>query len=133
MQSHRIELACVPVTKCGLGRRQDWFTIATAPGEWMTWESAKNLPNARADGLCSECQSKPSVTRDGRFCRKCLAAIVKELSPGPTRRYPAKPGDRGQHSGTHLIDRAERKADRDYWRLMSEGCRENGVRAMEGD
>jgi len=39
------------------------------------------IPEARPDGLCADCQKEIAVTRDGRFCRKCLKARVFELSP----------------------------------------------------
>lgn len=92
-----------------------------------------DLPDVRPDGFCAECGEKPAITTDGRFCRPCLKSLVRHLSPGPTRRYRAAPGLTARSSGTHLIDRAERAADRDYWMMTAQGSQENAVRAMEGD
>lgn len=85
-----------------------------------------NLPEPRSDGICAQCKDNDAVTRDGRFCRKCLKLLVEELSPGQTRKYPKEP------SGRHLIDWVESN-DRSYQRLVLRGSWENGIRAMEGD
>jgi len=39
------------------------------------------LPAPRADGKCVECGQKPAVTRDGRYCKKCLQKIIAHLTP----------------------------------------------------
>jgi hypothetical protein len=98
----------------------------------MSWPTIDNLPKARTDGNCTACERKPSITRDGRYCRQCLSALVRTLSPGKTRNYPTKPGSDGAHSGTHILTMREREADRPYWTLMNEGRFENAIRALEG-
>jgi hypothetical protein len=40
------------------------------------------LPMARADGICCRCNIAPAITRDRRFCQKCLRAFIREISPG---------------------------------------------------
>lgn len=99
----------------------------------MEWLSAKDLPDARDDGVCAECVQKPAITTDGRYCRKCLKTLVKQLSPGVTRNYVTGRGADGCHQGNVILDRAERHANRDYWALLAEGSQANAVRAMEGD
>jgi len=39
------------------------------------------LPSARSDGYCAECGKESAITKDGRFCRKCLKALVAKLTP----------------------------------------------------
>lgn len=36
---------------------------------------------ARVDGLCIDCQSKPVVTNDGKLCLKCLKQRIDEMNP----------------------------------------------------
>jgi len=40
-----------------------------------------NLPIAREDGLCCQCAARQAVTKDGRFCKKCLRALVVKMTP----------------------------------------------------
>lgn len=43
----------------------------------------KNLPDPRGDGQCYDCEAKPAVTADGRFCLKCLRRRIREETPDP--------------------------------------------------
>ena len=76
-------------------------------------EDPMNLPDPRPDGFCAECGTKPAVTTDGRFCRKCLTALVVKISPGAT-----------QHRSSGCM-----QAHDDFDPSPSG---ENAVRAMEG-
>jgi hypothetical protein len=98
----------------------------------MSWPTVDNLPDPRIDGTCAECTRKPSITRDGRYCRQCLSVLVRTISPGKTRLYPAKPGINSRSSGTHVLAAREKEADRPYWTLQAEGRFENAIRALEG-
>lgn len=40
-----------------------------------------NLPEARTDGICCDCLGKEAVTRDGRWCKRCLRARVEHDIP----------------------------------------------------
>lgn len=99
----------------------------------MAWPTPKTLPVARPDGVCVACSRKAADTIDGRYCAKCMRELVKDLSPGQTRRYHAERSERGRDSGTTILDRAERRENSDYWAWMHEGSRENAVKALEGD
>ena len=39
------------------------------------------LPEPRSDGLCAGCGRRRAVTRDRRYCRACLRAVVEDLTP----------------------------------------------------
>lgn len=39
------------------------------------------LPDPRGDGRCCTCESRQVITRDGRFCRRCLDAILDKDTP----------------------------------------------------
>ena len=43
----------------------------------------ENLPDPREDGLCIDCEIKNAVTRDNRFCKKCLRVRLFEDDPRP--------------------------------------------------
>ena len=42
------------------------------------------LPSPRPDGLCVDCVARDAVTRDRRYCKKCLNARIREEIPIPT-------------------------------------------------
>lgn len=39
------------------------------------------LPQPRSDGLCVDCEKRPSETNDGRFCRPCLRKRIDHENP----------------------------------------------------
>jgi hypothetical protein len=47
-----------------------------------SWPVVADLPDPRPDGRCARCERKEAVTRDGRFCKKCLHELVVRMSPG---------------------------------------------------
>jgi predicted amidophosphoribosyltransferase len=93
------------------------------------WQSSGQveLPKPRPDGVCCECNGAVAVTRDGRFCRRCLKSLVKQLSPGETRNYRQVP------TRQHLIDTGHYGADAAYHGGGMGGWHDNAIRAMEGD
>jgi hypothetical protein len=42
---------------------------------------AFELPDARLDGQCVDCEKKPAVTNDKRFCIRCLRKRIREANP----------------------------------------------------
>lgn len=38
-------------------------------------------PAPRSDGICCQCEKKPAITTDGRYCKKCLKSIITKLTP----------------------------------------------------
>lgn len=72
-----------------------------------------SLPDARADGRCVDCEKKPAVTRDNRFCRDCLCKRIDEDTPIPTKWSD----QRGRKSrDTHVLGgQAEMNTDGDNW------------------
>ena len=78
-----------------------------------------SLPDARRDGLCSDCLDKDAETRDGRFCKKCLKVRIIADNPGKTR-------------PTHLPPERRHSFVSDD-RREPNGSMENAIRIMEGD
>jgi hypothetical protein len=73
-------------------------------GQRITGENmntSSNLPETRADGRCVDCQHKPAVTTDRRFCLKCLRVRIrndnhidrKKPFSGAMRGYKARSTD----------------------------------------
>jgi len=61
------------------------------------------LPEPRGDGACCRCVKRPAVTNDGRFCKQCLGAIVREMTPSTrdlSRRGTDEIGRRARASQT---------------------------------
>jgi hypothetical protein len=40
-----------------------------------------DLPDVRTDGKCAGCTVRVAVTRDGRFCLRCLRSILPSTPP----------------------------------------------------
>ncbi len=68
-----------------------------------------NLPDAREDGNCCECGSRDVVTRDGRYCKRCLKKLVAGLSPIP--KQASDQIGRSQRSSNTLGGSAEMRED----------------------
>ena len=76
------------------------------------------LPEPRKDGKCCRCGNRFVVTRDGRFCKPCLSAVVREISPGSTR-----------HCGWNRT--SDHKAEKDWGEPSP--WESNNLRILEGD
>jgi hypothetical protein len=63
--------------------------------------NGSNLPEARCDGRCVDCEQNTAVTTDKRFCLKCLRARIrnenyidrKKPFSGAMRGYKARSTD----------------------------------------
>jgi hypothetical protein len=73
-----------------------------------------NLPEPRPDGKCAECVKAAAVTRDKRFCLKCLKRMI--AAENPIRWTPPRGSD-------HKQERAREDSP----------AREDAIRALEGD
>lgn len=73
-----------------------------------------DLCEPRDDGVCCSCGARRAVTRDGRFCKGCLARVVNGLTPdpgafpGPSSDPPADPRDSVDDPGGDWWDGAAR-------------------------
>ena len=88
-----------------------------APPSTGAWPAAPDLPDPRLDGMCAVCEKKEAVTRDGRFCAKCLKDLVVRMNPGSV--VPKGVGRTAEHK--------EARGD------VASPWDENNVRILEGD
>ena len=76
-----------------------------------------DLPDPRPDGRCCQCNWPFVVTTDGRFCHKCLTALIRQLNPN----YPdERKTESGIMDGRFFFDCEDREA-----------FQENAIRDLE--
>jgi hypothetical protein len=73
-----------------------------------------SLPAPRADGRCVDCEKEIAVTRDDRFCLRCLRKRIDDTTPAPVHSVFEQRGRKSRDTKV-LGGQAEMNTDGDNW------------------
>ena len=68
------------------------------------------LPEPRGDGKCCGCKRQKAITRDNRFCLRCLRALIDRINP-PIPKEITSVFEDGRLYSKEMVGRSYRSAE----------------------